>query len=850
MKNKIVAMILAISMVGISPTFMKPIKVEAASVKGVYNVLTGTTVHVLPRYTQASGTTYTYTSSNTNIATVDSEGNVTGVSAGTATIIVKRTITNTETSKVPSEEKVSLNKVSRESNMTASNLDDWNTPTTTVTPVSKTTVTPTPVVTGTGSLSNHNYIEGLTDATPTPIKKATQAPTVTSAASASGNAIKTTSVSSYARYTVNVVPLSINADRTTIGVGDTLKVSTNLAEEVVWDYAYTGGDAFSFGLGSGKSFEFTPMRSGEYTLRATYNSGSDEVTTSIDLKVNEKSEKQKELEAKNLKKVKQFIDKKGFSFTDATTSLAAGDSVVFNTNLDNLGYADVEWTSSDTKIATVSSKGLVKGLSEGTVKITAKAGGKKISVKVKVDKDSVFRLTSSTDKIAVGDTFNLKTNKTEGVKWSTDNENILAVENGVVTGKAIGTTTVTAVYNGTTLKKTIQVTGDTTMLRVTSTSNTVNVGERIALETNRKGCIFSVDDKNIASIDPDTGVLKGKTKGTTNVVITCGSEQVVYRINVTEGTSELSFVGLTDSLAAGDKCYLQTNKPNASFISSNTAVASIDRNTGELKALTEGVTVIYAFSGTEQISQQIKVTEVAKGDLLHTLFVGDSAQLSSGTENVTWSSSNQNVVKVDELTGKLTAIAPGSCMIYTYADDKISFVEVSVRAAKYTKEQQKAISDADKYVRTLLSEDGESLRIISSANAETILTYLKECRKHLDKCEDLGINIKTLSCYSLYDAGLNQYLLSAKGYSDGTLITLDEARTAAIKSIDTAILKATSSSTDELLLSTINQITDLIENAKSSYLITEKELSMYDVYEQLLDYVITEKEGIKETSSK
>ena len=44
----------------------------------------------------------------------------------------------------------------------------------------------------------------------------------------------------------------------------------------------------------------------------------------------------------------------------------------------------VKWTSSNKKIATVTSKGVVKGLKKGTATITAKAGKKVVKFKVRV----------------------------------------------------------------------------------------------------------------------------------------------------------------------------------------------------------------------------------------------------------------------------------------------------------------------------------------------------------------------------------------------------------------------------------------------------------------------------------
>lgn len=842
MRNKLIALFMAAALItnqGIVNTVEVQASNNAQNVAATYNLLAGTTVHVLPKYTQASGTTYTYTSGNSGVATVDSQGNVTGVSEGTTTILVKRTITNTTntqnvTATPTAGEKVSMSE--RSSNFTTTSTGASGNTQITATPTSAVSDwnLPTNIPSPTTSTNNGqgNYIEGLTDATPTPIPKPTNNATVTAKAqdSAQSGAVKTTSVSSYALYTVNVVPLVINTDKTTIGLGDTLKLTTNLADSVSWKYSFLGdSDSSSSSEQSGNMYEFTPKEVGEYTIQASYGS----VSNSVTITVIEKSEKQKELESKNKKKVLEYIDKNGFKFTDTSSELAVGDSIAFSTNLDKLSYANVSWSSTDTKVATVSANGLVTGVSEGQAKIVASIAGKKIAKKVQVTADSTFKFLKVTDELAVGDKFTLKVNKDSDVKWSSSNENVLTVDEGVIVGKSIGVATIEVSYKDVTLKKTISVTGDSTALHVTSTENTVNVNEKIMIETNRENCKFSIDNANVAIIDPITGVLTGKSAGSAVITIECGSEKITYKITVTEGKSQLAFVGMKDTYSTGVSSIIQVNKSNASFISSNTAVATIDRNTGKLKTLTEGVTVIYAFSGTEQVSQQIKVTSLGKDEMLKTLAVGDTATLSSNEENVTWSSSNQNVVKINELTGKLEAVGVGTCMIYMYSEDKITFTEVSVRKAAYTAEQQKAISDANKYICVLLSEDGESLKLITSANSDTMLTYLKECRKYLDICENLGVDVKTLKYYDLYDAGLNQYLVSTKGYSNGTLISLEEGKQLAVTSINQAILSA-STLEGVALQNAVSNILDLIKNAEDTYLVTKDDINMYDVLEELI----------------
>lgn len=116
----------------------------------------------------------------------------------------------------------------------------------------------------------------------------------------------------------------------------------------------------------------------------------------------------------------------------------------------------VKWTTSDRKIATVSSKGKVTGKGAGIATITAKAGKKKCTCKVTVQapKLSETKLT-----LNVGDSEKLKlTGATGKVTWTTSSKKIATVSSkGNVTGKKAGKATITAEISGKKYKCTVTV---------------------------------------------------------------------------------------------------------------------------------------------------------------------------------------------------------------------------------------------------------------------------------------------------------------------------------------------------------------------------------------------------------
>lgn len=103
----------------------------------------------------------------------------------------------------------------------------------------------------------------------------------------------------------------------------------------------------------------------------------------------------------------------------------------------------VKWSSSNKKVATVSSKGKVTAKKVGTATITAKVGNKKYSCKIVVENP---KMNCTSKKITVGQSFSLKvTGTTQKITWSTSNKKYATVSSkGKVTAKKAGKVTITA----------------------------------------------------------------------------------------------------------------------------------------------------------------------------------------------------------------------------------------------------------------------------------------------------------------------------------------------------------------------------------------------------------------------
>ena len=131
----------------------------------------------------------------------------------------------------------------------------------------------------------------------------------------------------------------------------------------------------------------------------------------------------------------------------------------------------VTYKSSNKKIATVTSKGVVKGKKKGTVKITAiskknKKVKARIKIKVKDLKASSVKLNTTAKTVASGKTTTLKATVkgatgfyNQGVTWKSSNTKVATVTSkGVVKGISAGQATITATEKGGSKKATCLIT--------------------------------------------------------------------------------------------------------------------------------------------------------------------------------------------------------------------------------------------------------------------------------------------------------------------------------------------------------------------------------------------------------
>ena len=220
----------------------------------------------------------------------------------------------------------------------------------------------------------------------------------------------------------------------------------------------------------------------------------------------------------------------------------------------------VTWTSSNTAIATVSSKGKVKGVKTGTATITCTSNATGLSTTCEVTVGSV-KLDRTEVIINKGKTVTLKatayptTLEDKTVTWTSSNTAVATVSSkGKVKGVRTGTATITCTSNATGLSATCEVIVGS--VKLDRTEVTVKKGKTVTLTATvypssleNRSVFWESSDRTIATVSRE-GKVKGLKVGT--AIITCTSVitdlSTTCTVTVTSTSGSRSMEGDDDEL--------------------------------------------------------------------------------------------------------------------------------------------------------------------------------------------------------------------------------------------------------------------------------------------------------------
>lgn len=492
------------------------------------------------------------------------------------------------------------------------------------------------------------------------------------------------------RYLVSLV-LSDTAVSIEIGNTKTIKskalYSDGTSEDVTLATNWTIGQEAANIISMSSTGVITAKKEGTAVIQANYGTQQKTLEVNVTKKLNSLTLDSQSVDLRT-NQTKQL------QLTAHYAEVTPADEVVTNKAI---------WTSENPKVATVAN-GLITGREAGTTNITAKYGNQSISIEVSVE--HVRRLDTDTPEVNMlvnekkGITVNATypdgqiANVAKEAKWTTSNEKVADVINGVITAYGPGQATLKAEYGTKTVEIKVDV-DKTSKLEVDrqnvfmkmnkpeqvklwatyTVAGTVPAGTPVdvtnkAVWTSSDDSIVSVYQGTLTPIKSGTATISAKYNDKT-VTLTVDVE-VPRRVELNTTDDSIGMkTGGTYSLKLKTYYADGSNEDitdKATWTSSNENIAMVNvTGTGAaaeavVKAYTTGEATITAAYGGKTISVKVSVdiprklkfdlsTSVISLDLAKDQVIRVLAVNEDGTPNVSknaeWSSSDDKIAEVD-----------------------------------------------------------------------------------------------------------------------------------------------------------------------------------------------------------
>lgn len=380
-----------------------------------------------------------------------------------------------------------------------------------------------------------------------------------------------------------------------------------------------------------------------------------------------------------------------------------------------------EWTSSNTKVATVDN-GVITAISGGSTTITATYNGIKTQIYVNVSNVVTYglRIEIENTDIEVGSsesTTGYYVTYTNGVEsdsrninysasWSTTSSSIATVSYGKITGKNPGTATITMKYNNMTESVTVRVVEkptyelsitpevlsviDDKQSQLTAVYKTLRGTEIINVEDVTSKASWSTPSASIAHVSIGgkvTAVSEGSTtvtakyEGLTATCTVVVTPRQVYELAFSETSLKLNkgeskavdimynyYIDgeLRSSSKIGSLANLTSSNTSVATISSTGIIRGVAAGTATITATYQGLTATMTVTvvGASSLSLEWTSATLAKGDqksnvALYTITSNGST--TDVTNTASWKSSNTSVATVSR--GVISARGAGTATI-------------------------------------------------------------------------------------------------------------------------------------------------------------------------------------------
>lgn len=681
-------------------------KVISVNIAGNTSVYVGENINLDAEISpsDASNKTITWTTSDKAKATVDSTGKVTGVSAGTVTITATASNGVKDTHKITIKEKsIPVEKISI-TGATNVMVGENTKLVASITPSNATIKT----VTWTTSDKTKATVDSTGKVTAISAGKVTITATANNGVKATHNiTIKEESNEK------DVEEVSIKGENK-VSINNSIQLIANVLPDDATDKKIIWSSSDEKIATVDKNGKVTGQSVGEVEIIATASNG---VKAVHKIKITEDT---------NVVEIKSLKIK-----GDNCVKIDEEIELQLETEPSDIKNVVINWKSSDEKIAIVDENGKVKGVSEGTVIITATTSngivathGINVYKTEKNDKIDVQHIIINTEKneIKIGDKIKLETKITpenatnKNLIWISGNPEIAEIdENGILTGKKAGKTIIIALTNNMKIASfEVEILEENKVnvenIKINGEKNTIEIDEEIELSasiepenaTNKDVIWISTSDEIIEINKKENKlIVKGKKEGnatiiavTENLKIAAYSIEVKDKVQEIINVEEIKIESEKNKIKVNEKLKLEaiitpenaTNK-DIIWISGDENILEVDKD-GYVTGKKSGKTIIIAMTSNmimaryEMIveEEQEEITEVKSIKIngeKNKIKVNEKIKLEAiiTPENATdkqieWKSSNSEIAEVDE-NGNVTGLKKGEVIISAISKNNI-----------------------------------------------------------------------------------------------------------------------------------------------------------------------------------
>lgn len=411
--------------------------------------------------------------------------------------------------------------------------------------------------------------------------------------------------------------------------------------------------------------------------------------------------------------VKEYLSSITFDKTSSYINIGESIQIIATTETATATNKNIIWSSDNTNVATVDRYGNVYGKNYGTTVITATAddggGAMATCVVTVVEPVRSISLDPTTLELLQGDTYIINASidpsdaSVQTLQWTSSDTSVATVDSdGEVTAVAGGKCKITATStDGNEVKATATVYVTTmvnsTSIAISSQNVSLKVGDTRKLTAKTtpvkvtEGLGWISSDTSIATVDGN-GNVTGVSEGTVKITVyglTSGVEGTCT-VTVTDGIKSATAIKLNSSnitMLAGKSRVLETMlyprnaTEGVTWYSTDTSVVTVDAN-GKITTVGPGSADVIAVTSKSGLEAVCTVYSLALNTTAVTLQQYDPFQMyvDGAPSGVSWRTSNPRVATVSS-TGEIIGRKPGTVIITATVDDKTLTCKVTITEA-------------------------------------------------------------------------------------------------------------------------------------------------------------------------